>query len=205
MFWTHTYDLIVKVVILLLSLLILIQIPFFEQHGIICITTSLMLFYFTYYFFFRTLSTFFYCRFTLKMNVSLSQAKQLNDAFSPVSPFNMKWLPMDEIKRLDDSVKFVEALKIYKSWNEESIRNKKERILNIKKVTLKIKLLKVLYFILVGYFITAGFLNLPPANFLTDIMNNIFESDGYNPILNSCILILPISLIFRLINKDILG
>ncbi|GAL83659.1 hypothetical protein MYP_886 [Sporocytophaga myxococcoides] len=108
---------------------------------------------------------------------------------------------MDEIKGLDDSVKFVEALKTYKHWNEEIVRDKKELIISVEKTALKIKLLKVLYFGLVGYFIIAGFLNLTPAKYVTDIINYLFESDGFNPILNSCILILPTSLIFNFIIK----
>ncbi len=58
------------------------------------------------------------------MNVSFSQAKQLNDAFSPVFSLHMQWLPMTEIKSLDDSVKYEVALDTYKRWDEEKKRER---------------------------------------------------------------------------------
>jgi hypothetical protein len=53
------------------------------------------------------------------MDVSLAQAKQLNYAFSPLISTNFQWLPMTEIKGLDDNIKYEAALDTYRKWDTE--------------------------------------------------------------------------------------
>jgi len=105
MIWTHIYDLILKLTTLFLSIIILIPIPYLGDNGIVVVILGIILFFVIYNLFVRTLATYLYCKFTLKMNIDLSQAKQLNEAYSPIFPMTMKWLPMKELKNIDETIK----------------------------------------------------------------------------------------------------
>ncbi|MBL7683445.1 MAG: hypothetical protein JNK00_08785 [Flavipsychrobacter sp.] len=122
MIWTHIYDLVLKLLTITVTIIILSHTPAFENKGILIMGIALIIFFFSYHYFIRTFSTFLYCTLALKMKINLSQAKQLNDAFSPTLRLN--WLPMRELKNLDNNVKLETAIRILEKWRE---RNKKSR------------------------------------------------------------------------------
>ncbi|MDR0802453.1 hypothetical protein [Fluviicola sp.] len=203
MIWTHTYDLILKLSTILLSIAVLIQIPYLEDRGMVSIILSVILFFVVYNTFVRTLATYLYCKLTLKMNVDLSQAKQLNGAFSPVFPLKMKWLPMRELSNIEDPDKYQIALDIYKKWDEQNKQSKKQQFQNFKNSEQKTKILTVIMYVLTGYFVIAGFMNLPPANYLTLAYCKLFDTDEYYPILNGFLLVLLTILIFKVFGAKI--
>jgi hypothetical protein len=58
------------------------------------------------------------------MNINYKKAKVLNPALSP-NPFSLKgytWLPLKEIKSLDNNVKYETAVRLMHNW----LKNKKQ-------------------------------------------------------------------------------
>ena len=202
MIWTHIYDLFLKLITMFL-VFILLEILHLEKNIIIHIVLAIVLFLIIYTFIFRTIATYLYCRLTLKMNVSLEQAKNLNGAFSPIFPLNFKWLPMKELKSIDNNIKYETAIGIYQKWQKENKTTRVQYIDNFKNSQLKIKLLTLSGGLLIGYFIIASFFNIPPASWVTEIFCKLFETQTYSPILNCILLILPTVLIFIKIEKKI--
>jgi hypothetical protein len=199
MIWTHTYDLILKLLTLFLSIFCLTQIPYLENNEV-SIVIGIILFFVVYNLYVRTLATYLYCKFTLKMNVDIIQAKKINGAFSPI--FNIKWLPMRELRELDETNnKYETALSTYEKWEEEKKQNRNIQWEKFKNDKLKNKILKIIMYILLGYFMIAAFLNLPPANLLTLTFCRLFDTNEYYPILNLLILVLPIILLFKIFDK----
>jgi len=137
------------------------------------------------------------------MNVELAQAKRLNDAFSPVFPLQLKWLPMKELKNIDDTNKYQIALDTYKNWEEENKQNRKQQLQDFKNAGQRTKILTVIMYVLVVYFMIAGFMNLPPANYLTLAYGQLLNTNAYYPFLNSLILVILTILLFRALDKNI--
>ncbi len=203
MIWTHIYDLILKLVTLLLSIIIMIQFPFSQNYAVISIIIGVILFFVSYHYFIRTLATYLYCKMTLRMNVNFSEAKQLNNAFSPLFSLHMQWLPMTEIKSLNDSKKYDAALDIYKRWDEEKKKERAQHMQDFKSSGKWTKILTITMYCFVVYFVVATFMNLPPADFVTEVYCRIFSTDNYYPILTGLVLVLPTILIFKRIDKNI--
>lgn len=112
--YTHIYDLIFKLGLIFLAIIISTQIPFLESMGFAAALVFMVLFMGLYYLYGRTFSTYLYCRFSLKMNLTLEQAKPLNGAFSPV--LSLEWLSMKELKNVEDHLKYETTLAIYEAW-----------------------------------------------------------------------------------------
>jgi hypothetical protein len=137
------------------------------------------------------------------LNVDLSQAKQLNGAFSPIFPLTMKWLPMKELKNIDDTIKYQTALDTYRNWDEQNKQNRKQQLQDFKNAGQRTKILTVIMYVLVAYFMIAGFMDLPPANYLTLAYCKLFDTENYYPLLNCFILVLPTILLFKAFDKNI--
>lgn len=203
MIWTHIYDLIVKFGILFLSIFALNLIPFFEGHGGIVVILSIILSIATYILFLRTLGSYLYSRFTLKMKITIGQAKSLNSGLAPI-PFqfgDFKWLPLTEIKHIDNN-KYELALSLITQWNmerREKWQKTKERSTG---------LVKYIEFLIVAIYLgmlAISHFNIPPASYLIDFYCNIFNTNKYSPMLigslASLIFILPLSIIKKSIQK----
>jgi len=203
MIWTHIYDLILKLTTLFLSIIILIPIPYLGDNGIVVVILGIILFFVIYNLFVRTLATYLYCKFTLKMNIDLSQAKQLNEAYSPIFPMTMKWLPMKELKNIDETIKYQTALDTYRNWDEQNKQNRKQQLQDFKNAGQKTKILTVIMYVLVVYFMIAGFMDLPPANYLTLGYCKLFDTENYYPLLNCFILVIPTIILFKAFDKNI--
>ena len=203
MIWTHAYDLILKLITMFLAIFFLLQIPYLEDQSAIVIILGIILFFVIYNLFARTLATFFYCKFTLKMDIDLNQAKQLNEAFSPIFPLNMKWLPMKELKDIEDANKFQIALDTFTNWDKQNKQKRKQQLQEFKNAGQKTKILTAIMYVLVGYFMIAAFMNLPPANYVTLAYYKLFDTDKYYPILNCISLVIPTILLFKAFDKNI--
>lgn len=203
MIWTHIYDLLLKLATLAISIVLLLQIPYFEGTEILSISLGVILFFVIYNIFVRTLATYLYCKFSLKMNIDLTKAKQLNEAFSPIFPLNMKWLPMRELRNIDAKDKYQIALDTFNNWDQQNKQHRKQQLADFKNSKQKTKVLTVIMYVLVGYFMLAGFMNLPPANYLTIVYCKLFNTENYYPFLNSLILALTTILLFRAFEKNI--
>lgn len=123
--WTHLYDLIAKLGTLFLALFILTNIQFISDNCILVPVLAITITVIAYIFYLRTLSSLLYCKFTLGMNVNYKKAKVLNPALSP-NPFSLNgytWLPLKEIKHLDNNIKYETALGLMYSW----LKNKSQK------------------------------------------------------------------------------
>lgn len=203
--WTHPFDLAFKLLSAVLAFCIVQLIPAPANGSIpLAIFGVLLLFYVLYRFVFRTLATYLYCRATLKMELSLSQAAALNNAFSPVfSVNNMQWLPMKELRTAEPEHKYETALATYRSWALTRYEQRSEKIQAFKASSLQTKLLTVILFATVAFFIVASFLNLPPASYVSLLVRKVFGQGGYNPILSMVILTTPMVMLFKWVDRNI--
>lgn len=203
MIWTHIYDLILKIITFIFSIFIAINLPFLENKDFLIIMSSIVLYFAVYNIFIRTFATYLYCKYALKMNINLNQAKDLNNAFSPIFPLNLKWLPMREIRNVTDNEKYETALKLFKNYKEQHKNKISEKLNEFIMSNNKVKILRILMYALIIYFIIAGFMNLPPASYLSNLYFKLFETEEYYPVINICILVFPTLLIFKKIDPNI--
>lgn len=121
-YFTHSYDFILKLITYPGVLISLFSIPGSRNNGFVVLLLLLLgivLGFIVYTFLVRTLSSWLYCRYTLNMKVTLAQAKKLNAAFSPWHPFE-EWLPMKELKQIDEQLRYPAALEFLKKWEEQN-------------------------------------------------------------------------------------
>lgn len=203
MFWTHIYDLIFKLITLIGTIVIMDKLTSIENNPKILIILSIIIAFILYKYIIRTLATYLYCKLTLKMNLNLSQAKQLNDAFSPVISRDLKWFPMTELRNMDSDNKFQIALNHYNQYRETLKQDKVQQIKDFNNAEQKTKILTVLKYGLYAYFAVAVVFNLPPSNFITQLFCVVFNTENYYPILNILILLLATNLIFKSLDKNV--
>src|SRR6187399_563137 len=99
MAWTHLYDLLLKLATLFALIGLGVLLPLSDVHGAWITLGALVAYFIGYNRFVRTLSTWLYCRLTLRMEVNIAQARTLNDAFTPGWPMQRQWLPMKDLKK----------------------------------------------------------------------------------------------------------
>ena len=205
MIWTHVYDLALKLIVLFLSIFLFTSLPVFDDHVIVLIITSFAVSIIFYIFFLRTLGSYLYSRFTLKMPVSFAQAKQLNEALAP-NPFftnDLKWLALNEIKELDPDTKYEVALKLLVKWKEQKKEARKLQIEKFKRSSSQSKFFEITLAVLVVLCFVTSFLELPPANLIIKYYCIFFDTNSYSPILIGSILTLIVLFPILLIKKVI--
>lgn len=203
MIWTHIYDLIVKLGTLFLSIFALTLIPFFEEQGVLIVILSIIFSVIAYTIFLRTLGSYLYCRLTLKMPVTMKQAKTLNKGLAPI-PFqfgDFSWLPLTEVKNIDDN-KYDMALSLIDQWTMKR-RERWQKI--IEQSTGFVKFIEILMAVIfIGMLATSHF-NIPPASYIIELYCKIFDTNEYHPMLigslTSFIFIFPLILIKKVIQK----
>ena len=203
MFFTHIFDKLLKLTSLLISVLCVMQTEAFDDFLVLQIIFVLLSSAILYVGFFRTLSSYFYARFYLKMDLNFNQAKELNEALSPVFNLRLKWLPLLEIKEIDADYKYETALKLIENWKQEQIVEQQKIKQNFKEASLKTKVLTIIMYGLVLYVFVAVFMHWYPMSLLNDFYMNLFNTNEYYPMLNGMITALPIILIFKMIDKNI--
>ncbi len=203
MFWTHFYDLIVKFGILFLSIFAMTSFPFYDDYAILLILTSLAISSISYIYFLRTLGSYLYCRFTLKMPVDFKQAEKLNAALSP-NPFTLlglEWLPLNEVKHSEADMKFERAIELLEIWTEQKKLKRQEQIDKFKNNSTATKIYEIsLGLICVGLLLTS-FFNVPPASYLISYYCELFDTNEYHPILIGCLMIIIFLLPILIIKK----
>jgi hypothetical protein len=134
----------------------------------------------------------------------LQEAKTLNDAFSPLFSITREWLPMRELRQLDNTVKYETAVSTYEAWKAFNDEKKTEERERLKSKSPKTKLLSAFMLVSFGYCALASFVNIPPASYITELTITLFKTDSYYPMLNAAILILATAGLFRLIDKNVM-
>jgi hypothetical protein len=195
--WTHLYDIIVKVGTLFLSLFILTNIQFISDNNVLLPVLAIIITVFAYIFYLRTLSSLLYCKFTLGININFKEAKRLNPALSP-NPFSLNgytWLPLKEIKNLDNNIKYETALRLMDNW----LKNKTHKMTNASKIKILEYSVAVVFLILL---VTSQF-DLPPSSYFVSIYCNAFNTDKYSPLLITALASLIYALPVYFIKKKI--
>lgn len=204
MIWTHYYDLLVKISILFLSIFTLNLIPFFDGHEFYLTILSIILSTTFYILILRTFGSYLYCRITLKMAITIGEAKNLNDALSPfpLQHGDLNWLPLTEIINVEHSKKYEAALILANQWKKSKMENwvkTKEQSKGL------VRLIEIsIGVIFIGMLISSN-LNLPPSNYFIELYCKIFNTNQYSPMLigtlASLIFILPLILIKKNLTK----
>jgi len=210
MFWSHKYDFVLK--LLSLAICIGLLIPILNSldstgsysgrwyvFGMMAI--AVVLFMGSYLLLFRTISTFAYAKFTLKMNLSFHQARTLNNAYTPLLPHN-KWLPMQELRDMPDDTKYETALAILQQWEDAKRSERNAKRTEFANAPLALKALKILFGALMVWIFIAGVANLPPCSYITNFIMWA-GGDRYYPMLNICLLILPVAVVYKSIDAQI--
>lgn len=203
MFWTHKYDLIFKIVNLIISILILVELDYQDYNVAFFIIGIMALFSIFYFLFFRTISSYLYSKFTLKMDLTFAQAKKLNGAFSPIFNYNFKWLPLKEIKNIDNDLKYKTALMIYEEWDLGNKFFFRENLKEFKNSEIAAKVWTITMYLLIGFFGLASILNIAPASYITEWYCRTFETLSYYPMINLLILCIPVVLINKYLEKKL--
>lgn len=206
MIWTHLYDLIIKIALLLTSILILTNIPFFEEHNLALIISLFSLWIGLYLLFGRTIGSYLYAKLSLKMDVSFKKAKELNIALSPLpKTFPLQqWVPLKEVIAVQKDLRFDKAIELINIWQANL---KKEKELNSEKENPKqSKLITVIIgLILFGCF-ASSFYNLPPASYFIKYYCKTFDTDQYPLIITTLLTFLfclfPIAIVIKFIKKS---
>ena len=205
MVWTHFFDLLLKLISIIPTFIIAIaaMMPYYtdEGPGILSVLLILAFWYVIYKYLFRTLATYLYCRISLKMKVSFEEARQLNEAYTPI--FGMKWLPMKELRNARNIDKYQVALGIFRAWDEERRQDRQQTWAEFNHSGLGTRALTVLKYLLIVYFCIAVINGWPPADFLISVYCRLFDTERYYPALIMIILILPVVWIFKAIDKNI--
>src|ERR1043165_826831 len=199
--YTHIYDAFMKLLAIALCATLTLQIMAIDDPGLPLLLGVLMLSVLLYYALLKTLGTWLYCKFTLKMDLTFAQARTLNGAFAPV--WSNQWLPMKELKDIDDSIKYETALKIYEHWKETGERVKQTVKVEFAPKSNKTKVLTVIMYSLFVVFFITSIANVPPSSYIADMWMRIWGDNKYNPIVNWAILILPTYFIFKGIDPNV--
>lgn len=200
---THGYDFLMKLATLLGIIVLLVQIPFFEENGIAAVAVALVLYVLVYRYLTRTIGSYLYCRQVLKMNIRLREAAALNDALAPMWTMDRKWLPLKEVATLPEDAKYQTALDLKERWEQAKQERRRENAEKFKSSAPKTKVLTILMYLCMGCAFVAGILNIPPASWISQLYQPIFGTNAYYPILDGLILIIPILILFKLIDKNI--
>lgn len=183
MIWTHIYDLMIKLATLFLSIILFVSIPFFVDNELVLIILSIFISGILYIFFLRTLGSYFYSRFTLKMKINYSQAKKMNDAFSPLTLTDLNWLPLKDLKNVEEKDKYAVALERLEKWKEEKRIARKKQIDDFKNSTSFGKVLEIIFGLIVLTCFVISHYNLPPASYLISFYCDLLNENSYPPML----------------------
>ena len=203
MFSTHIFDIIFKLISLLIGILCILILMNYNDNAPYTFIFAIIFFIILYLGIFRTIASLLYARFYLKMEINFFQAKELNKALSPIFTLGNKWLPLTEIKEIEADYKYETALKLIENWKQEQKTEQQKIKQNFNDATLKTKVLTVIMYGLVLYVFVAVFMHWYPMNILNDFYMNLFNTSEYYPMLNGMITALPIILIFKMIDKNI--
>lgn len=206
MVWTHSYDALVKLVIaaILIGLLVYILDEVPETNTSVrklLFGFGFVLAVLIYYLIGRSLGSYLYCRFTLKMNIQFREAKQLNPSLAPLDLLNHEWVPYKELLNLSQANRYPEALTLQTHW----LKGKKEVLVDERKKFKAnkpyIKGVKILIYLLCPVLLILAFYNYPPASYISYTYQTLFNTASYYPILNTAILYIPLAVLLLFIDK----
>lgn len=214
MYWSHGFDFLIRVigfgasVFAASPLFPLLDQPIFEGVQLWLKVTVLLLFMALFYIVLHLsilgrISSWLYCRFHLKMPVSLSQAHQLQKGLSPLFPHRGTWLTFAEVKDLEPDEKFSRALELQKQWLEDLKAKNSGMITRFNQSSFKTQFIAVTLVVYMILMLVFSYMNLPPASYIAYAIANMLNVDTYYPMLNWIILTIPVILLAKLIDKDL--
>lgn len=199
--WTHIYDLLGKLLTLVLIILLALAFPAIADNTLVFFTLAAVLYFLSYHYGIRTLATWCYCTFSLKMKLSMQQAATLNNAFTPTFGNPLKWLPQRELRDMEGVDKYALALSNFTIWEAEQKAERQKHLQQFKSASKLSKTTTILQLIVLAYLFIASILNWPPADVFTDIFCWLFDTTSYYPMLNFAILALAVVFLFLEIEK----
>jgi hypothetical protein len=202
MAWSHLYDLLLKIAALFAVIGLVLLVPgMADAHPALLLSMVLGGWFAAYHLVFRTLSTFLYARFTLGIPLDLSQAKALNDAFTPAWPMQRQWLPMKDLKAMDRSLRHGEALRRLAAWKgEHQAKQAAERQANAARTPANKAALAVMI-AAIPLLLIASVAQLPPADRVIAFYCTAFDTDTYSPMLVWVIMLIPVLLLYGLLSR----
>lgn len=198
---THLIDGLIKLGLMFALIFLVANIPFFDGRGYLLLFTVITAFFLLYFYIFRTLGSYLYAMWVLKMQVTWEQAKTLNEGLAPFKNHFMTWLPLKEVKNLDDDIKYTTAIQLIEKWKLENKNKKREAFESLKKGSTLTKTLKYFY---LGYIVVSlltSILNLPPASYIIEWYCNFFEDENYYPMFIWAIMVLPVAFPVLILKK----
>ena len=202
MAWSHLYDLLVKFTSLFLVIGLVLLVPqMADAHPLPLLIVVLAGWFAAYHFVFRALNTLLYARFTLGMPLDLSQAKALNDAFTPAWPMQREWLPMKDLKDVEPSARHGVALERLEAWRKQrNIRRELEKKA-MQERTPANKAALVVMIAAIPLLLLCSVAQLPPADRVITIYCATFGTESYPPMLIWIIMLVPVLLLFALLSR----
>ncbi len=151
-----------------------------------------------YYFLLRTAGSYLYARFSLNMKIRFSQAAQFNLAFAPLLALDRKWLPMTEVINLEENLRYETALHILQQWKTLKQGQRAKSRNDFRNAPVPLQAAMIFLGILFAGCVITGLLNLPPASYVSRLIG---DGRSYYPMLNICILCLPLLPCFVLVER----
>lgn len=199
--FTHFFDGLFKLLTLGFAVFIVLEIQFLNNSPLALITGVLTISFILYFYVFRSLSSFFYTRFILKMDITYIQASLLNPSLSPLSIYNQEWLKLEEVKDLESSKKLPSALEIQDDWLKEKAWKRKSVLPTFIESSTKTKVLTILSLLWIAYSSVASFTDWPPASFINSFLSKHLEI--YSPMATILLLVVPVLLLVRALDKNV--
>ena len=186
-FWTHIYDLLMKVISLIATAAIVIcivQSLHLTRHvvGLIAASSVLVIGIPLYLFIFRTIGSLLYCRISLRAKFSFSEARQFDSVLAPMIP--QLWCPLTEVREVAEQEKFAEALRRAEFWKQERVQFKLDRAVRLGEQTGTFRLVRGVLMALTFIGFAMGFFVIPPFDKLADFQASFGDDHKYSPMLN---------------------
>jgi len=135
------------------------------------------------------------------MQINRQEASVLNSSLAPLGLTHQEWLPYLELLDIPVPNRYQHALAMQNIW----LRDKKQVWLDEQKKfrdnSLGVKIVKVLIYLAIPILLLTALLNFPPASYITDFYQSLFNMQEYYPILNAALLYIPLVFILLYFDK----
>lgn len=203
MSFTHIYDFVLKIISLIMAVLACLPLTDVLYYPMTIVFPIFVIYFAVYQFFMSYFSAYLYCRFRLKMQVSVLQMIEIKKVISPTITLSQTWPKLLEVRGYANDKKFEVAETICLQELASRQENKTERIAMLKSSTRTTKYVLGIQWILAFYLTLAALLNLPPANYISNFLDQMFGPQEFYPLVNTIILLLAIKIIFEFLHPAI--
>jgi len=152
----------------------------------------------------RTLGSWLYCKYTLKIDLDFNQAKQLNRVLAPLNPAR-EWLDLKDYKNYHGADAFESLLKAANLFDDYNKVKTFEKLQQFKSMSVSKKILQIGYFLSVLFWISASLFNIYPCSLSNDLLSAYIPLDKTTiKLLTMSIFTLPTIFVFKIFNKDLI-